>query len=245
MKWAGGKTQLLPALLKYIPSHYDRYIEPFIGGGALFFALQPAKAILADANPELINCYTVVRDNVEQLIAVLSTYPYSQEFYYQLREQLPEDAILRAARMIYLNRTCYNGLYRVNKQGQFNVPFGRYNNPVICDKDRLRAASYVLQGAELICADYQETLKTYTQPESFIYIDPPYQPVDKFSDFKRYTAEFFYEQDSKASPAWRKNLHKMAALCYSAILTATSSLISIKIAKLLRSRPGGISIRTR
>ena len=206
LKWAGGKTQLLPELLKYIPSQYDTYIEPFVGGGALFFALQPARAILADSNPELINCYTVVRDNVEQLISVLSTYPYSQEFYYQLREQLPEDAVLRAARMIYLNRTCYNGLYRVNKQGQFNVPFGRYKNPIICDKDRLRSASYVLQGAELVCADYQETLRIFAQPESFIYIDPPYHPVDKYSDFKRYTAEFFYEGDQKILASTAKEL---------------------------------------
>ncbi len=161
LKWAGGKTQLLPELLKYIPSHFDTYIEPFVGGGALFFELQPSKAILADSNPELINCYRVVRDKVEELIPALSTYPYSQEFYYQLRQEHPEDAVLQAARTIYLNRTCYNGLYRVNKKGQFNVPFGRYKNPIICDKDKLRAASYVLQRADLICADYQERLRIY------------------------------------------------------------------------------------
>src|SRR2546425_8879897 len=102
LKWAGGKTQLLPELLKYTPSNYNTYIEPFVGGGALFFQLQPAKAVLADSNPELINCYTVVRDRVEDLIAVLSTYPYSEEFYYQLRAESPRDSILRAARLIYL-----------------------------------------------------------------------------------------------------------------------------------------------
>lgn len=206
LKWAGGKTQLLPELLKYVPSHYEVYIEPFIGGGALFFELQPTRAVLADSNPELINCYTIVRDKVEELISVLSTYPYSQEFYYQLREQSPEDAVLRAARMIYLNRTCYNGLYRVNKQGQFNVPFGRYKNPVICDKEKLRVASYALQRAEIICADYQETLQRYAQPESFIYIDPPYHPVSRYSDFKRYTAEFFYEEDQQKLASIAKEL---------------------------------------
>src|SRR5256714_13163900 len=109
LKWAGGKTQLLSELLKYVPASYDTYVEPFVGGGALFFDLQPAKAILADSNPELINCYTVVRDNVEDLIAILSAFPYSEEFYYKLRAEVPGDVVLRAARLIYLNRTCYNG----------------------------------------------------------------------------------------------------------------------------------------
>ncbi|HLZ80596.1 MAG TPA: DNA adenine methylase [Ktedonobacteraceae bacterium] len=195
LKWVGGKTQLLPALLNYVPAHYNTYIEPFVGGGALFFALQPAKAVLADSNPELINCYRVVRDRVEDLITILSTYTYLEEFYYSLRAEVPQDAILRAARFIYLNRTCYNGLYRVNKQGQFNVPFGRYTNPVICDAERLRAASFALRNTELLCANYQETLDTFAKPGDLIYIDPPYHPVSKYSDFKRYTAEFFYKED--------------------------------------------------
>ncbi len=197
LKWVGGKTQLLPALLSYTPDRFNTYIEPFVGGGALFFALQPAKAVLADSNPELINCYTVVRDRVEDLITALRDYPYSEAFYYSLRAEMPQDRVLRAARMIYLNRTCYNGLYRVNKQGQFNVPFGRYTNPVICDADRLRAASYALRNTELRCATYQETLQTYAKPGDFIYIDPPYHPVSQYSDFKRYTAEFFYAEDQR------------------------------------------------
>lgn len=197
LKWVGGKTQLLPELLSYTPARFNTYIEPFIGGGALFFALQPAKAILADSNPELINCYTVVRDRVEDLIIALRDYPYSEAFYYSLRAEMPQDKVLRAARMIYLNRTCYNGLYRVNKQGQFNVPFGRYTNPVICDAERLRVASYALRHAELRCANYQETLQTYAKPGDFIYIDPPYHPISQYSDFKRYTAEFFYAEDQR------------------------------------------------
>ena len=198
LKWVGGKTQLLPALLDYVPAQFDTYIEPFVGGGALFFALQPAKAVLADSNQELINCYTVVRDRVEELIGVLRTYTYSEEFYYALRSEVPLDAVLRAARMIYLNHTCYNGLYRVNKKGQFNVPFGRYDNPLICDADRLRAASYALRNVELRCSNYQETLETYAGPDDFVYIDPPYHPVSQYSDFKRYTAEFFYADDQRA-----------------------------------------------
>ncbi len=141
LKWVGGKTQLLPELLNHIPAHFDTYIEPFIGGGALFFELQPTKAVLADSNPELINCYTIVRDRVEDLVNVLNSYQYSEEFYYAMRAEMPEDPVLRAARMIYLNRTCYNGLYRVNKRGQFNVPFGRYTKSIICDPEP-RAASY-------------------------------------------------------------------------------------------------------
>lgn len=197
LKWAGGKTRLLPTLLTYTPARFNTYIEPFVGGGALFFALQPRKAILADSNPELINCYTVVRDRVEDLIAVLDEYPYAEEFYYNLRTEMPEDAVLRAARLIYLNRTCFNGLYRVNKRGQFNVPFGRYTNPVICDAERLKAASYALRNAELHRADYRSTLQTCARPGDFIYIDPPYHPVSQYSDFKRYTAEFFYTEDQR------------------------------------------------
>jgi DNA adenine methylase len=195
LKWAGGKTQLLPVILQHVPFHFDTYIEPFLGGGALFFELQPRKAVLADSNAELINCYTMVRDRVEDIIAELSSYSYSEEFYYELRSQEPQDPILRAARLIYLNRTCYNGLYRVNKKGQFNVPFGKYHNPVICDTERLRAASAALQHAELYCSDYREALRNFAKPGDFIYIDPPYHPVSQYSDFKRYTAEFFYEED--------------------------------------------------
>jgi len=197
LKWAGGKTQLLPTLLNYVPTHFHTYIEPFLGGGALFFELQPVKAILADSNPELINCYTMVRDRVEDVIKVLSDYPYSEEFYYAIRAERPRDPVMRAARMIYLNRTCYNGLYRVNKQGQFNVPFGRYTNPVICDPERLRAGSYALRNAELRCVDYQEMLCKYVKPGDFVYLDPPYHLVSKYSDFKRYTAEFFYIDDQR------------------------------------------------
>lgn len=215
LKWVGGKTQLLPVLLNYIPTQFDTYIEPFVGGGALFFELQPARAVLADSNPELINCYTMVRDRVEDLITVLKAYPYSEQFYYTMRAEMPEDPILRAARMIYLNRTCYNGLYRVNKQGQFNVPFGSYNNPVICDAERLRAASYVLRNTELCCADYQETLRRFAKSGDFIYIDPPYHPVSKYSDFKRYTAEFFYEEDQRILAKTVKELAQQS--CYALV----------------------------
>ena len=126
--------------------------------------------------------------------------------------QRQEDPILKAARMIYLNRTCYNGLYRVNKQGRFNVPFGRYKNPLICDPERLRAAGYALRKAELHCANYQETLRRYAKSGDFVYIDPPYHPVSKYSDFKRYTQEFFYKDDQRVLAKTVKELAQQG--CY-------------------------------
>jgi len=197
LKWAGGKAQLLPELVKYVPEAYGRYVEPMVGGGALFFHLQPQRAMLADLNGELINCYEVVRDHVQDLIKALHAYVNEEGFYYQVREQDPAalEPVQRAARTIYLNKTCYNGLYRVNKKGKFNVPFGRRKNPVICDEVNLRAAHRVLQGVELICADYKDLLREYAQPGDFVYLDPPYYPAGGYADFKRYTKEFFYEED--------------------------------------------------
>lgn len=188
---------MLPELVKHVPAQFNKYIEPFAGGGALFFRLRPSCAILADANPDLINCYEVVQERVEELIAILRTYPYDRDFFYGLRSATPANSVERAARLVYLNRTCFNGLYRVNKKGQFNVPFGLYTNPTICDVDRLRAASRALAGVKLVRGDYRNVLKEYAQPGDFVYADPPYHPVSKYSDFKRYTQEFFYEEDQK------------------------------------------------
>ena len=139
LKWAGGKTQMLNDLLPKVPSSYGRYIEPFFGGGAMFFALQPENAIIADSNPELINMYRQVAANVDEVIQYLKKYENTSEMFYTVREQewtqLPKAEA--AARTIFLNRTCFNGLYRVNKQGKFNVPYGKYANPKICDEDGL------------------------------------------------------------------------------------------------------------
>lgn len=195
LKWAGGKAWLAPFLATIAPAQFGKYIEPFAGSAAVYFYLRPKKAVLGDSNPELINCYRVVRDKVDELVATLSSYPYSREFYYELRARVCGSDVERAARFIYLNRTCYNGLYRVNKDGVFNVPFGRYANPIICDEQRLRTASEALKGVTLVDLDYQETLRRYARSGDFVYIDPPYQPVSRYSDFKRYTKEFFYEDD--------------------------------------------------
>ena len=197
LKWAGGKTQMLGDLIPKVPTSYGRYIEPFFGGGAMFFALQPENAVVADSNPELINMYRQVADHVDDVINYLKEYENTSEMFYAVRSlewtSLPKAEA--AARTIFLNKTCFNGLYRVNKQGRFNVPFGKYKNPKICDEDGLRAASEVLKKAEILCGDYLLVLEHYAQPGDFVFLDPPYLPTSEYSDFKRYTKEQFYEED--------------------------------------------------
>jgi DNA adenine methylase Dam len=196
LKWAGGKTQLIPELSKLIPIQYNKYIEPFIGGGAFFFFLNPEKSIISDSNSELIITYKAVRDNVEAVIKLLSKYKNEETFFYKIRslDTTKLTDIERAARLIYLNKTCFNGLYRVNKKGEFNVPFGKRDNNFL-NKETLRDASEFLQRAKIINSDYLKTLQKNAKPGDFIFLDPPYYPVGKFSDFKRYTKEFFYHED--------------------------------------------------
>ena len=140
LKWAGGKRQLVPELLKYVPAAYDRYYEPFIGGGALLLRLQPDAAVISDRNSELINCYQVVKHSVDDLIKNLQQHYNEAAYFYELRgwarqaEFASKTSVQRAARIIFLNKTCYNGLFRVNSKGQFNAPFGRYKNPTIADE---------------------------------------------------------------------------------------------------------------
>ena len=197
VKWAGGKGQMLNQILPCVPKKYNKYIEPFCGGAALFFALAPENAVLADSNPELINMYTQVACHVDEVINYLEQYQNTEEMFYTVRAQewqtLPKAEA--AARMIYLNHTCFNGLYRVNRQGEFNVPFGRYKNPTIRDVEGLLAASNILQKATIICGDYLTVLKEYAQAGDFVFLDPPYLPISVYSDFKRYTKEQFYEED--------------------------------------------------
>ena len=197
LKWAGGKTQMLGDLLPKVPNSYGRYIEPFFGGGAMFFALQPESAIIADSKPELINMYQEVANHADNVIQYLKQYENTSEMFYAVRSQewttLPKAEA--AARTIFLNRTCYNGLYRVNKHGQFNVPYGKYKNPKICDEAGLRAASEALKKADILCGDYLLVLEHHAQPGDFVFLDPPYLPVSEYADFKRYTKEQFYEED--------------------------------------------------
>ena len=197
LKWAGGKTQMLGDLLPKVPKSYGRYIEPFFGGGAMFFALQPENAIIADSNPELINMYRQVAENVDEVISYLKKYENTSEMFYAVRDQdwicLPKAEA--AARTIFLNRTCFNGLYRVNKQGKFNVPYGKYVNPRICDEEGLKAASKALKKADILCGDYLLVLEHYAEAGDFVFLDPPYLPISEYADFKRYTKEQFYEED--------------------------------------------------
>ncbi|RIK99950.1 MAG: hypothetical protein DCC75_14220, partial [Proteobacteria bacterium] len=156
VKWAGGKGQLLPELIRRVPSRINNYFEPFVGSGALFFELQPESATLSDINADLINAYCVVRDRVEKLISSLAHHRYEKRYYYKVRAQdrLPLYAqfspVERASRLIYLNKTCFNGLYRVNSAGHFNVPFGRYTNPTICDSENLKGCSAALAMANTL-----------------------------------------------------------------------------------------------
>lgn len=196
VKWVGGKRQLMFELIKNMPKSYNRYFEPFIGGGALFFELRPEQAYISDMNEELINLYSVVRNNVYELIKDLSKHEVSKEYFLEIRnidrtEQYTElSDVERASRFIYLNRTCFNGMYRVNSQGQFNVPFGHYKNPRIIDKNNLLNCSELLKKTEIKCADFSEIL-TKVKKGDLVYFDPPYVPLNETSSFTSYTKDGF------------------------------------------------------
>jgi DNA adenine methylase len=193
LKWAGGKGRLIAQYQPFLPKDFDTYYEPFLGGGALFFHLRPQRAVLSDINPELVNVYTCVRDRVDDLIHHLEHHAanHSHDYYYQMRSSKPDTSIERAARLLYLNKTCFNGLYRVNAQGQFNVPMGRYSNPKICDPDLLRAASEALQSATIIQRSFKDVLDSNLSAQDFIYFDPPYQPLSLTSNFTSYSRDAF------------------------------------------------------
>ena len=196
VKWVGGKRQLMFELLKNMPEDYNRYFEPFIGGGALFFELQPDNAYISDMNEELINLYQVVRDNVDELIDDLQKHDISKEYFMEIRnidrteEYEDWSDVKKASRFIYLNRTCFNGMYRVNSQGQFNVPFGHYKNPRIVDENNLINCSNLLQRTEIKHADFSDILKK-VQKGDFVYFDPPYVPLSETSSFTSYTKDGF------------------------------------------------------
>lgn len=211
LKWAGGKSQMLDVLLPKVPAHYGKYIEPFFGGGALFFALRPENAVIADSNPELVNLYTQVRDHVVEVIAILTGYKNEQEQFLKVRslDWTKLSPVEAAARTIYLNKTCFNGLYRVNRKGQFNTPFGKYKNPKICDTQTLREASKALQNATIVCGDYAAVLAEYAEPDDFVFLDPPYIPVSEYSDFKRYTKEQFEISDHSRLAVEFSRLHSL------------------------------------
>lgn len=210
LKWAGGKTQLLEEIIPKMPRKYGRYIEPFVGGGALFFTVCPVDGVIADSNPELINLYRSVARDVEGILRHLRQYQNTEEVFYAVRSQdwTTLSSSEAAARTIFLNRTCFNGLYRVNRKGQFNVPFGRYRNPKVVDEDALRAASRLLKRTTILCGDYRDILREHARPGDFIFLDPPYLPVSVYADFKRYTKEQFYEEDHRELADEVKRVHE-------------------------------------
>jgi DNA adenine methylase len=225
LKWAGGKTQLLPELLSKVPKRFGKYIEPFFGGGALFFALRPDGGVVADSNPELVNLYRCVAESVDVVIDRLRSCSNTEDAFYVMRaldwkKMKPAHA---AARTIFLNRTCFNGLYRVNKSGDFNVPFGRYRNPKILDEESLRAASVLLGKSTIVQGDYKTVLSAHAAPGDFVFLDPPYLPVSKYADFKRYTKEQFYEEDHKELAQEVDRLHRLG--CHVVLTNSNHPLV--------------------
>jgi len=203
VKWVGGKRQLLPELEKYIPENISTYYEPFVGGGAVLFHIQPEKAVVSDINEELINLYMVIKNNVEELIEDLKKHKNTSDYFYMIRE-LDRKAdiyskltkVERASRIHYLNKTCYNGLFRVNILGQFNSPFGNYKNPNIINEITIRAVNKYLNEAEieLKCCDYGEILGDITKG-AFVYLDPPYDPVSSSANFTGYVKGRFNKDE--------------------------------------------------
>ena len=220
LKWAGGKRQLLPEIVKYVPKRISKhtYYEPFIGGGALLFQLQPPKAVINDSNKELINCYKVIKDSLDELMEELSKdkYSNSETSYYEMRDldrstkkyaSLSE--VEKAARIIYLNKTCYNGLFRVNSQGQFNVPFGRYKNPNFLDDAVLIAVNKYLNSNDitLLNQDFAEAVKDANTGD-FVYLDPPYDPVSQTASFTGYDVNGFNRDEQERLKEEFDALHK-------------------------------------
>jgi DNA adenine methylase len=212
VKWAGGKTKLLEELGVRAPVRFRRYFEPFCGGGALFFRLAPKAAVLNDSNPDLMNAYRCVAWNVEAVIRKLGGYRerHCESAYYEVRERWndggrPMGEVERAAAFLYLNKTCYNGLWRVNASGRFNVPVGRYTDPQIFDPEVLRASSRVLQRADLRTGNYADAVEA-AEAGDFVYFDPPYQPLSATASFTSYTAADFGEDDQHELAAIARGL---------------------------------------
>ena len=210
VKWAGGKSQLLKILDTFIPDNFNNYFEPFLGGGSFFYHLikktknKSFKCFLSDTNGELINAYTSIKDNIDDLILSLSHhqeryYENPKEYFYTLRNTIFENNIERASRFIALNKTCYNGLYRVNLKGLFNVPTGRFEKlPLICNKDNLKNINQLLKQLNPIieCKDYKDAL-SIAKENDFVYLDPPYKPVSETAYFTNYTNKGFGNEDQK------------------------------------------------
>lgn len=205
LKWSGGKTQLLPQILERLPKKINRYFEPFVGGGAVFFALAAEKrfkfATLSDSNEELINAYRMAQTLPGLLVDALKKHgeSHSEEYFYEIRgkDPLKLTPTQRAARMIYLNKTCFNGLYRVNKSGGFNVPFGDYKSPKICDEENILAVFEALRDSQVFAREFEDGVYM-AKPGDVVYFDPPYMPASPTANFTAYTKAGFYPEDHQA-----------------------------------------------
>ncbi len=202
LKWAGAKSKLLSQLIEFMPHKIENYYEPFLGSGAmLFYVLHTynvKKAYVSDINSELINTFIMVKEKPQELIKLLEIYQkqHSNEYYYKIRDNVPKDKLELAARFIYLNKTCFNGLYRVNSKGFFNVPIGSYKNPPILQEDKILKASKLLQKVEFNVFDYKQILSKIKKND-FVYLDPPYHPLEDKNSFTKYSKDDFAEKDQK------------------------------------------------
>jgi DNA adenine methylase len=213
VKWAGGKRQLIPILNENLPENFGTYYEPFIGGGALLFHIltdrNDQKCSISDLNSDLVLAYTTIRNRIDDLILSLKNHEKnyhkdSKSYYYSVRESNPRSEIEKTSRLLFLNRTCFNGLYRVNSKGKFNVPLGRYSNPNIVNEDNLRSVSNILQTTQVSikCRDFEAVLRDVKKGD-LVYFDPPYQPVSNTANFTSYTNKDFTDKD----------LERLADLC--------------------------------
>lgn len=215
LKWAGGKSRLLPQFQRFLPETLEGrgYVEPFMGSAAVFFHVvqtrNPARCTLLDCNADLVNLFVQIRDNLDSLLPLLQEHrklhnapekndEQREEYYYAIRAQTPLPGSLEAAaRFLYLNKTCFNGLHRVNSKGKFNVPMGRYVNPSIFDEDQMRAASALLQEVKIEVADFRN-MGDFIEDNDFVYLDPPYEPLSRTSSFNAYAADGFSQADQLA-----------------------------------------------
>ena len=249
LKWAGGKRQLIPELINFIPRQFNNYVEPFVGGGALYFYLARKNSIINDSNLEIINLYKEISKNPEAIVEGLKSYKNTEDFFYNLRKIIPKTKLGKAIRTIYLNRTCFNGLYRVNKKGEFNVPFGKYKNVNFVDENNLILASKLLKKSKIYNKDYKYILKNHCKRGDLVFLDPPYIPISKFSDFKRYTKEQFQLNDQVELSEFYKTLDKKG--CYLILTNSNHEIIKklyndfkIKIIKTKRNINSKASKRT-
>lgn len=245
VKWAGGKRQLIPILNENLPKTFGTYYEPFLGGGALLFHIltdrDAQKCSISDLNSDLVLTYTTIRDKIDELISSLKNHEKnyqkdSKTYYYSVRESNPRSEIEKTSRLLFMNRTCFNGLYRVNSKGKFNVPLGRYTNPNIVNEDNLRSVSAILHSSKVAikCRDFESVLRDAKKGD-LVYFDPPYQPVSQTANFTSYTNKSFTYED----------LSRLAELCLKLDSKGCKVLLSNsdskEVAKIFSSKPWKIN----